>query len=101
MNPSTKNLFLAAAVAGMLGSLTGATAFADGQKAAADAAAKVEKSAGSDGKCMGANACKGKSDCHTATTSCAGTNSCKGKGWVKMTEKDCKKHKDAKWEKLG
>jgi len=40
--------------------------------------------------CEGANACKGKSACSTATSGCAGQNACKGKGWVEMTEKECK-----------
>lgn len=40
--------------------------------------------------CLGANSCKGKSDCHTPKNACKGTNSCKGQGWVfKETAKDC------------
>lgn len=45
--------------------------------------------AGSTGKCIGGNSCKGSSACATATTSCAGQNSCKGQGWVKMTKEEC------------
>ncbi len=37
-------------------------------------------------KCQGANACKGKSACATATSSCQGQNSCKGKGYVMLTQ---------------
>ena len=40
-------------------------------------------------QCTGANGCKGKSDCATATSACHGQNACKGQGWLKMTEKEC------------
>ncbi len=40
-------------------------------------------------QCAGVNACKGKSDCATATSACMGQNACKGQGWLKMTEKQC------------
>jgi hypothetical protein len=40
-------------------------------------------------KCEGGNACKGKSECHTATNECAGQNSCKGKGYVSLTKDEC------------
>ncbi len=42
-----------------------------------------------EGKCLGANSCKGKSACATATNACAGQNSCKGQGFLKMTKTDC------------
>ncbi len=46
--------------------------------------------AGADkGKCVGANSCKGHSDCATATTSCKGQNACKGQGFMKMTKAEC------------
>ena len=32
-------------------------------------------------QCLGANSCKGKSDCHTPKNACQGMNSCKGQGW--------------------
>jgi hypothetical protein len=32
--------------------------------------------------CLGANSCKGKSDCHTPKNACKGMNACKGQGWV-------------------
>ena len=41
-------------------------------------------------KCEGANSCKGKGSCHSASNSCAGKNGCKGTGWVELSEKDCK-----------
>ena len=48
--------------------------------------------AAEDGKvhCTGINACKGKTDCKTATNACKGMNSCKGKGFISMSEKECK-----------
>jgi hypothetical protein len=39
--------------------------------------------------CVGVNACKGKSDCKTASNACKGMNACKGKGMNAMSEKDC------------
>ncbi len=39
--------------------------------------------------CMGANACKGHSDCKTANNACKGQNACKGEGFVGMTKEDC------------
>jgi hypothetical protein len=45
------------------------------------------------GKCIGANACKGKSDCSTGASACGGatSNSCKGKGYLLMTKAQCDK----------
>jgi hypothetical protein len=42
-------------------------------------------------KCMGGNACKGKSECGVAGAhSCHTKNACKGKGWVMVaSEKEC------------
>lgn len=40
-------------------------------------------------KCVGGNACKGKSACATAASSCQGQNSCKGKGYALLTKADC------------
>ncbi len=49
---------------------------------AAGAAAKVH--------CLGANSCKGKSDCHTPKNACKGMNACKGQGWIfKESAKAC------------
>ncbi len=73
-----------------------------GDKAATDKTAKVEKPATEPAatvaeiKCSGTNACKGKSECATATSACKGQNSCKGKGWVKTSKEDC----DAKGGKV-
>jgi uncharacterized membrane protein len=56
----------------------------------------------SDGKikCEGVNACKGHSDCSTATNKCSGQNACKGKGFVMMSPEECKAAKE-KLEKEG
>ena len=32
--------------------------------------------------CVGANACKGTSECKSAKNDCKGMNACKGQGWV-------------------
>ena len=40
-------------------------------------------------KCEGVNACKGKSDCKTATSDCSGHNSCKGKGFKMLPPEEC------------
>ena len=50
------------------------------------------------GHCMGANACKGKGACKTASNDCKGTNACKGKGFVEMTKEECGKVEGAKFE---
>lgn len=38
-------------------------------------------------QCVGANSCKGTSECKTASNECKGQNSCKGHGWVKAANK--------------
>ncbi|HZP92859.1 MAG TPA: hypothetical protein VFB20_08265 [Burkholderiales bacterium] len=40
-------------------------------------------------QCAGVNACKGKSECATASNSCHGQNACKGQGWVSLSEEQC------------
>lgn len=41
--------------------------------------------------CQGVNACKGQSDCKSATHACKGQNSCKGQGFKLMTKSECQK----------
>lgn len=41
--------------------------------------------------CNGINACKGHSDCKTATSACKGMNQCKGTGWVFLSKEECLK----------
>jgi hypothetical protein len=54
------------------------------------ATAPMTAQAGSmNGKCMGANSCKGHSSCKTATSSCKGLNSCKGQGFLEMSQAEC------------
>jgi hypothetical protein len=55
-------------------------------------AAPLVASAGAKGvHCEGANSCKGKSECKTASSGCSGQNGCKGKGWITAAdEKECK-----------
>ncbi len=36
-------------------------------------------------KCVGANSCKGQSECASEANSCKGQNSCKGKGWIRTS----------------
>ena len=50
------------------------------------------------GHCVGANACKGKSACKSASNDCKGLNACKGKGFVEMTKADCAKVEGATFE---
>ena len=42
------------------------------------------------GKCMAANACKGKSACKGGANACKGLNACKGTGFSLMSEGQCK-----------
>jgi hypothetical protein len=72
---TTKGALIAAAVAGLFST----------------AVPVVASGADKGVRCDGGNACKGKSECHSATRSCAGTNACKGKGWISAKdEKECK-----------
>jgi hypothetical protein len=41
------------------------------------------------GKCMGANACKGQSACKGAANACKGQNACKGTGFSMASETRC------------
>ena len=45
--------------------------------------------AAGEGKCVGANACKGQSACKGGASSCKGQNACKGKGFSAMTKDQC------------
>lgn len=51
----------------------------------------AEKDAAQEAKvsCAGINACKGQSECKTATSSCGGQNACKGQGIKTTTKKEC------------
>lgn len=69
-----QGLALAAAAAAMLAGAPAAVMAGDAQ-----------------GKCMGANACKGQGACATASNACKGLNACKGKGFLQMTKAECEK----------
>ena len=45
--------------------------------------------AAGEGKCIGANACKGQSACKGGANSCKGLNACKGQGFSAMTKEKC------------
>ena len=51
--------------------------------------APMSASASAKGKCVGANSCKGHSDCATANSSCKGQNACKGQGFLALTKAEC------------
>jgi hypothetical protein len=76
---------------GTLLATAAAALFASGLVQAAETAKGKSKSAEeAKVQCYGINACKGQSECRTATNACKGQNSCKGKGFLTTTEKDCK-----------
>jgi hypothetical protein len=41
--------------------------------------------------CYGVNACKGQSDCKSASNDCKGMNSCKGQGFKDLSTQACTK----------
>ena len=45
--------------------------------------------AAGEGKCVGANSCKGQSACKGGSNSCKGQNACKGTGFSMSSEKAC------------
>ena len=51
--------------------------------------------------CDGANACKGKSACQTASSACKGHNSCKGKGWLLLSKDECSAAMDKMKKDMG
>ena len=61
-------------------------------------AAPISAAEEAKGHCVGANACKGKSDCQTAKNDCKGLNACKGQGYLTMTKEECDKIEGAKFE---
>jgi len=80
---STRNIFLNAALIGLLAGSVAAHAEGTTNKSVKAAA----------GECHGINSCKGEGECAGKTNSCKGHNSCKGQGWVKMSKKECKEKK--------
>ena len=74
--PNTSGILLATAVAAL---------FVAGSVAAAEQGAAQEAKV----TCGGINACKGQSECATATSGCKGLNACKGQGIVSTSKKEC------------
>ena len=62
------------------------------------AVAPLSHAQGAKGHCVGANACKGKGACKSASNDCKGHNACKGKGFLVMTKSACDKIKGATFE---
>ena len=58
---------------------------------AALSAPSLQMAGDATGHCNGANACKGKGACKTASNDCKGHNACKGKGFLEMTKAECDK----------
>jgi uncharacterized membrane protein len=83
----SKNVALAAAVAGLF-ALSAGHAFA----------ADKDMGKGDKVKCEGVNSCKGQSSCKSAKNDCAGKNGCKGQGFTMLTPEECTAMK-AKMEK--
>jgi len=69
---------------GMLLATAVASVFMAGPVLAAEGAAQEAKVS-----CTGINACKGQSECATASSSCKGQNACKGQGVITTTKKEC------------
>ncbi len=61
-----------------------AALFAGGAVLAGEQAGKEAKV-----HCGGINACKGQTDCKTATNACKGQNTCKGQGYKDVTKEEC------------
>jgi len=59
--------------------------------AAAPISSASAQGTSTDVHCYGVNACKGQSDCKTASGSCKGKNSCKGQGFKTMSAGECTK----------
>lgn len=96
MNKTVRTTLVGAAVAGLIGAAGMATSLT-----------AVAQSGNMMGKCIGANSCKGQSNCaQVGKNDCAGKNACGGKGFLEMTKAECDaikaKGKDVKFqEKKG
>lgn len=76
LNTKTTGFLLASAAA---------TLFMQGPVMAADQEGAQEAKI----HCGGINACKGQTECKSATNACKGQNSCKGQGFLSTTEQEC------------
>jgi hypothetical protein len=77
---NSKSLLLATAAAALF---TSGQVLAAEETATSTTEAKVH--------CGGINACKGTSECKTATNACKGKNNCAGQGMVLLTKEQCEK----------
>lgn len=90
---------ISAAVSGLIGAATAVATPPSSANATAKTAKgnspppKSQPADSTTGQCLGANACSGKSKCHTEKNACMGQNSCKGKGWLETTKAECDKMK--------
>jgi len=75
------------ALSGTMIAMAAAALFSSGHALAPASAADDTKV-----KCVGVNACKGKSECATEKNACATQNACKGRGWITLSEKECRTH---------
>jgi uncharacterized membrane protein len=82
-----KTMLNAKKVAGFAIATAAASLFIAGATSNAFAASYAKETAKV--HCLGANSCKGKSDCATASSSCKGQNSCKGQGMKVLSLKEC------------
>jgi uncharacterized membrane protein len=80
-------MFGAVAAIAAAGMFSASTTTASEKKATGDHPKAEKKTI----KCMGGNACKGKSECGVpGAHTCHTRNACKGKGWVMVaSEKEC------------
>lgn len=78
---SKNKVLMSAAIAGIIGVATMANAKTANKTTAAAKAVT--------GQCIGANACKGQSACHTDNNACKGQNGCAGKGMLETTKAEC------------
>lgn len=85
---SKKSALLGAALSGFLATATACKTASPQSESVPSVATGAEEALG---ECHGINACKGKGECGGKGYGCAGNNSCKGEGWLRITEKDCKK----------
>jgi hypothetical protein len=70
---------------GLVLATAAAALFAGGAVLAGEQAGKEEAKV----HCGGINACKGQTDCKTATNACKGQNTCKGQGYKDVTKEEC------------
>ena len=88
-----RQMFGAVAAIAAAGMFSASYSSAEGTKAAGEPPKAEQKKI----KCMGGNACKGKSECGVVGAhSCHTRNACKGKGWVMVaSEAECEALKKA------